>query len=54
MPSEIAAKIDMCENGSEMVQAKYKVKYEKISPSDIVTQRDTNQNDGSAKIQVRE
>ena len=31
MPSEIAAKIDMCENGSEMVQAKYKVKCEKIS-----------------------
>ena len=30
-PSEIAAKIDMCENGSEMVQAKYKVKCEKIS-----------------------
>ena len=31
MPSEIAAKIDMCENGSEMVQAKYKVKCEKIN-----------------------
>ena len=31
MPSEIAAKRDMCENGSEMVQAKYKVKCEKIS-----------------------
>ena len=31
MPSEIAAKTDMCENGSEMVQAKYKVKCEKIS-----------------------
>ena len=30
-PSEIAAKIDMCENGSEMVQAKYKVKCEKIN-----------------------
>ena len=30
-PSEIAAKTDMCENGSEMVQAKYKVKSEKIS-----------------------
>ena len=30
-PSEIAAKIDMCENGSEMVEAKYKVKCEKIS-----------------------
>ena len=31
MPSDIAAKILMCENGSEMVQAKYKVKCEKIS-----------------------
>ena len=31
MPSEIAAKTDMCENGSEMVQAKYKVKCEKIN-----------------------
>ena len=31
MPSGIVAKIDMCENGSEMVQAKYKVKCEKIS-----------------------
>ena len=31
IPSEIAAKIDMCENGSEMVQAKYKVKCEKIN-----------------------
>ena len=30
-PSEIAAKTDMCENGSEMVQAKYKVKCEKIN-----------------------
>ena len=30
-PSEIAAKIDMRENGSEMVQAKYKVKCEKIN-----------------------
>ena len=31
IPSEIAAKIDMRENGSEMVQAKYKVKCEKIN-----------------------
>ena len=31
IPSEIAAKTDMCENGSEMVQAKYKVKCEKIN-----------------------
>ena len=31
MPSEIAAKTDMCENSSEMVQAKYKVKCEKIN-----------------------
>ena len=31
MPSEIAAKTDMCENGSEMVQAKYNVKFEKIN-----------------------
>ena len=30
-PLEIAAKTDMCENGSEMVQAKYKVKCEKIN-----------------------
>ena len=30
-PLEIATKIDMCENGSEMVQAKYKVKCEKIN-----------------------
>ena len=30
-PSEIAANIDMCENGSEMVQAKYKGKCEKIN-----------------------
>ena len=30
-PSEIAAKIDMCENGSETVQAKYKVTCEKIN-----------------------
>ena len=30
-PSEIAAKTDMCENGSEMVPAKYKVKCEKIN-----------------------
>ena len=34
-PSEIAAKIDMCENGSEMVQAKYKVKCEKINETGI-------------------
>ena len=30
-PSEIAAKTDMCENGSEMVQTKYKIKCEKIN-----------------------
>ena len=31
MPSDFATKTDMCENGSEMVQAKYKVKCEKIN-----------------------